>query len=115
MPPSPRGFSGREILIAVAMLGAALAATGTMLYRKVRQESEDKAVMCPARQLAAAADQYFLENGVSTVAYGDLVGATNYIKAIQTVAGETYPVFYTQGHTITVTGVAGTRTVTYAP
>ena len=71
--------------------------------------------MCPIRQLAAAADQYFLENGVSTVAYRDLVGATNYVKAVQTVAGETYPAHYTQGGIITVTGVAGARTITYAP
>lgn len=97
------------------MVGAVAATAGTILYRKARQESEDKAVLCPLRQLAAAADQYFLENGVSTVAYRDLVGATNYIKAVQTVAGETYPSYYTQGHTITVTGVAGARTVTYAP
>ncbi len=84
-------------------------------YQKVRQSSEDKAVICPVRQLAAAADQYYLENGVSTVAYRDLVGATNYLKAIATIAGETYPAHYTRAITITVTGVAGTRTITYAP
>jgi type IV pilus assembly protein PilA len=49
------------------------------------------------------------------VEYRQLVGATNYIKSIQTVAGETYPAFYTRGITITVTGIAGVRTITYAP
>ncbi|MEI6106770.1 MAG: hypothetical protein WCR49_07105, partial [Opitutae bacterium] len=67
------------------------------------------------RQLSAASDQYFLENGVSTVLSTNLVGATNYVKAVNTVAGETYPTGYTQGITISITGVAGARTITYAP
>ncbi|MEI6107915.1 MAG: hypothetical protein WCR49_13000, partial [Opitutae bacterium] len=67
------------------------------------------------RQLSAASDQYFLENGVSTVLSTNLVGATNYVKAVNTVAGETYPDGYTQGITISITGVAGARTITYAP
>jgi type IV pilus assembly protein PilA len=65
--------------------------------------------------LAAAADQYFLENGVSTVAQTNLVGAANYVKALNLVANETYPTGYTQGQTITVGGIAGARTITYAP
>jgi type IV pilus assembly protein PilA len=31
------------------------------------------------------------------------------------VASETYPTNYTQGITITISGVAGARTITYAP
>jgi type IV pilus assembly protein PilA len=84
-------------------------------FQKVRQSSQDKAVLNNARQLSAAADQYFLENGVSTVTSLDLVGATNYVKAVNTVASETYPTDYTQGITITIDGIAGVRTVTYAP
>ena len=75
----------------------------------------NKGVLNNARQLSAAADQYFLENGVSTVGLSDLVGAKNYIKAINTVASETYPSQYTQGMTLTISGVAGMRTITYAP
>ena len=67
------------------------------------------------RQLSAASDQYFLENGVSTVVQANLVGATNYVKALNTVAQETYPANFTQGVTITVSSIAGVRTVTYAP
>jgi type IV pilus assembly protein PilA len=44
-----------------------------------------------------------------------LVGSSNYVKAVNTVANETYPDGYTQGITITIAGVAGARTVTYAP
>ena len=94
---------------------AMLAILGWSAFQKVKASSEDKAVLCPVRMLAAAADQYYLENGVSIVEYRQLVGATNYIKSIQTVAGETYPAYYTRGTTITVTGIAGARTITYAP
>ena len=55
-------------------------------FQKVRQSSQDKTVLNNARQLSAASDQYFLENGVSSVISANLVGATNYVKVINTVA-----------------------------
>jgi hypothetical protein len=75
----------------------------------------DIAVLNNARMLAAAADQYFLETGRSTAAYADLVGTDKFVKAIYTVANEIYPLNYTQGITISIQGVEGVRTVTYAP
>ena len=92
-----------------------LAAMAIPAFQKVRTSSQDKAVLNNARQLAAAADQYFLENGVTTAASISLIGATNYVKAVNTVARETYPTNYTQGITITISGLAGARTITYAP
>lgn len=114
MNKSSRGFTLVEIMIVVVIIGL-LAAMAIPAFQKVRQSSQDKAVLNNARQLSAAADQYFLENGVSTVASTDLVGSDKYVKAINTVAGESYPANYTQGVTITIGGVAGQRTVTYAP
>ena len=109
-----KGFTLVEIMIVVVIIGL-LAAMAIPAFQKVRQSSQDKAVLNNARQLSAASDQYFLENGVSTVTSINLVGATNYVKAVNTVANETYPTDYTQGVTITIAGVAGARTVTYAP
>ena len=115
MQPSQQGFSGREILVVLVLITGVLATLAWSAFQKVRASSQDKAVLCPIRQLSAAADQYYLEYGVSTVAYAQLVGATNYVKAVNTIAGESYPQYYTRGMTITVTGVAGLRTITYAP
>jgi type IV pilus assembly protein PilA len=111
---SSKGFTLVEIMIVVVIIGL-LAAMAIPAFQKVRQSSQDKAVLNNARQLSAAADQYYLENGVSTVAVTDLVGSSNYVKALNLVANETYPTGFSQGTTITISGVAGVRTITYAP
>jgi type IV pilus assembly protein PilA len=109
-----KGFTLVEIMIVVVIIGL-LAAMAIPAFQKVRINSQDKAVLNNARQLSAGADQYYLENGVSTVTLSDLIGPTTYVKALNSVAKETYPTGFTQGTTVTITSVAGTRTITYAP
>lgn len=101
-------------MIAVVIIGL-LAAMAVPAFQKVRTASQDKAVYNNARQLAAAADQYFLEQGVSSVLSSSLVGPTNYVRSLATVASETYPTGYTQGTAITISGIAAARTLTYTP
>lgn len=108
------GFTLVEIMVVVVVIGL-LATLALPAFQKVRSATQDKAVLNNARQLASAADQYFFEYGVSTVDRASLVGSSNYVKVLSTVANETYPTDFTQGVTITITGVAGLRTITYAP
>jgi type IV pilus assembly protein PilA len=108
------GFTLVEIMIVVVIIGL-LAALAIPAFQKIQAASQDKAVLNNARQLSAAADQYYLENGVTTVDQSNLVGATNYVRVQNAVAKETYPGTLTQGVTLTITGVAGARTSTYAP
>ena len=109
-----KGFTLVEIMIVVVIIGL-LASMAITAFQKVRSSSQDKAVLNNARQLSAASDQYYLENGVSTVLISDLLGPTSYIKALNSVANETYPTGFSQGVTITIHGVAGVRTITYSP
>jgi type IV pilus assembly protein PilA len=109
-----KGFTLVEIMIVVVIIGL-LASMAIPAFQKVRSNSQDKAVLNNARQLSAASDQYYLENGVSTVVISELLGPTSYIKALNSVANEVYPAGFSQGTTITIGSVAGVRTITYSP
>lgn len=59
-------------------------------YATIRRSSMEKAMLNNLRQLAAAADQYFLENGTNTVKLDQIVGPEKYIKKLSPVDGEDY-------------------------
>ena len=65
MKTQKQGFTLVEIMIVVVIIGL-LASMAIPAFQKVRTNSQDKAVLNNARQLSAASDQYYLENGVST-------------------------------------------------
>jgi type IV pilus assembly protein PilA len=102
-------------MIVVVIIGL-LAAMAIPAFQKVRASSQDKAVVNNLRQLSSAADQYFLEKGVSQVTSTELVGSNSsqYIKVIQTVAAETYDTTINQGAGVSAAGVAGVRTITFS-
>lgn len=90
-----------------------VAAMAIPAFQKVRTSSQDKAVLNNLRQLDAAADQYYLENGVRTATYDQLVGPSKTIKAIHPVAGENYRALrFQQGQPLRVRLQDG-RTIQY--
>jgi type IV pilus assembly protein PilA len=112
VPRSGKGFTLVEIMIVVVIIGL-LAAMAIPAFQRVRANSQDKTVMNNMRVLGAAADEYFMEYGTYTVELTSLVGSSAYVKALNTVANEAYPVAFTQAEPIIVTGIAGARTITF--
>lgn len=92
-----------------------------LIVSKIRQVASEpppevkKKILHNLRQLAAAADQYFLENGVSKATYDDLVGPTKYVKKVEAVAGEEYQgMKFEQGKKLEVTTEQG-HVISYLP
>ncbi|MES2694973.1 MAG: hypothetical protein V4773_15990 [Verrucomicrobiota bacterium] len=92
-----------------------LAAMAIPAFQKVRTSSQEKAITNNLRQLAAAADQHFLETGTTTATYNDIVGPTKYVKSIQSVMGENYrQMRFVQGQPLAVRLPDG-RMIRYGP
>jgi len=115
MNNSRNGFTLVEIMIVVVIIGL-LAAMAIPAFQRVRSSSQDRAVLNNLRQLSSAADQYYLEAGVSSVNSTTLVGnnSSQYLKTVTLVAGETYTATLLQGEAVTASNVAGARVITYA-
>jgi type IV pilus assembly protein PilA len=77
--------------IAIIPVVGLLAAMAIPAFQKVRSASQEKAMINNVRQLAAAADQYYLEYGTSEARYSDIVGLDKFVKNIHPILGEKYP------------------------
>lgn len=89
------GYSTKQVVMLVPTMFVAYPALafvgfqqlGSSMYGELRLSEED-AVTNNLRQIASAADQHFLENGVTEVHIDKLVG--EYISELNPVAGESY-------------------------
>lgn len=92
-----RSHSYRSLKQEVAMISiynpitiGLLAGMAIPAFQKVRASSQEKAITNNLRQLATAADQYYLEHGVDTATYDQLVGPEKYVRTFLPVMGEDY-------------------------
>ncbi|KXU34740.1 hypothetical protein AXK11_07815 [Cephaloticoccus primus] len=85
----PKPFSLIEILIVLIVIGL-MTAMALPVFAMVRNSALEKGVLENLRRLDAAAQQYYLEHGVSSAPYEALVGPDKYIEQLTPVAGEDY-------------------------
>ncbi|GHB90032.1 type IV pilin protein [Cerasicoccus arenae] len=83
--PTPGGAGGSMTSVSTVGLLAAMAIPA---FQKVREQSREKAITNNLRQIAAAGQQYILEEGVVSVSYPKL--ADYFYAPIQPVNGEDY-------------------------
>lgn len=107
---SKKGFTLVEIMIVVVIIGL-LAAMAIPAFQTVRETSQQKAILNNMRQIAGAANQVFLEEGLTTVPLADLTMGGQYqlirvadVAALQ-VANETYPTDIVSGQNLVVSNV----------
>ncbi|MDP4610323.1 MAG: hypothetical protein NWT02_03975 [Opitutales bacterium] len=91
------GYSTKQLAMLVPTMFAAYPAMAFYGFQQVtssmmdlEMDSEEAVVTNNLRQISAAADQYFLEEGKTSVTIEELVGPDKYIRELIPVAGESY-------------------------
>lgn len=81
----------------------ALAAMAVPAFQKVRATSAERTIRNNLRQLAVAAEQFYLETGRTNATYDDLVGPGRALRELKPVAGENYrSIIFKQGAPVRV-------------
>ncbi|CAA6676359.1 MULTISPECIES: DUF4190 domain-containing protein [unclassified Lentimonas] len=75
-------------------------------FNKVRESAQEKIILINAQQIASAAEQYYIDNGVTTVTL-ETLHAEDYVFDIQPVADETYPSVLTEGEPVVIVRESG--------
>ena len=106
-------FTRVEIATTLAIT-CALGAVAVLSLVRIRiQEIREKPIINNMRRLNTAAEQYFMEYGTNTVLLASIVGPSAYIRALNTVYNESYPLVLTRGQPIVVSGIGKNGTLTY--
>ncbi len=101
---STRGITAVEILV-VALIITVLTLMLLPRASTTNQNPEEKQIIENLRQLADAAQLYFMKTGDDMVTFEQLVGPGKEIKEMSIVAGERYPIVIQRGQTeFTATG-----------
>lgn len=101
---------GYVCIVPVLLIGV-MSAMAIPAFNEVRETAQEKAIINNTRMIASAADQYFLEEGVTSVALEKLYEA-QYLTPIIPVDDETYPEVITLDQQIRVTREFG-ETIIY--
>ena len=78
------------ILLVVTLVLGLFASAMLPAFEKVRQTSQQNAVTNNLRRISAAADEYFLTTGATSVTYDKLAEANKSVNAIHAADGEDY-------------------------
>jgi type IV pilus assembly protein PilA len=107
---SSEGFTLVEIMIVVVIIGL-LAAMAIPAFQKVRQSSIEKTLTNDAKQIASAANQYFMEFGTSTIDVKITAGVVDTTTPLgsyvhQFTKGNSFPLTLTAGSGFTGSNAA---------